>query len=237
MIKRGKHLIKNHMTLEYNFSGIRIQESSLTPVDWNLTVNLAALEKKGKTREDIEHEVGITYQKIYFWLDANLPSIIMVNACNEDDMYIANLSSNIMMYCPGNPGDELIIRLIHAKITKLAHSTVIVSEICLKGNDTSLGYTFDCSDGNYELPSTTVEYYTEGVTRDTIPWWHRDDGFCFEFVRPADTELSDAELFKNIQDPMIEFNKIIEEMSDIPIVSIKEPAKIVQVERWKPKTV
>jgi len=237
MIKKGRHLIKSHMTLEYEFTGIRIQDSWLTPVDWKLTVDLVATGKKGKTREEVEYNAGVTYQKVYFWLDTNLPNIVVVDVCNEDDLYIANLSTNIMMYCPDSPTDDLLIQLLHAKISSLALPNLIVGEIHLKGSDTSLQYTFDCPDTGYVLPISTAEYYTEGTTRDKDPWWMRDDGFCFEFVRPEDNEQTDEELFSDIVDPMDEFHRIISEVSDMHIGLVREPARIVQVEKWKPKTV
>ena len=86
------------------------------------------------------------------------------------------------------------------------------------------------------MPPTTADYYTEGTARDTVPWWARDDGFCFEFIRPSDTELSDEELFKDIMDPMDEFDRIMGEATAAP-VSMREPARIVQVEKWKPRKV
>lgn len=236
MMKRGKHVIRNYMTLEYEFTGIRIQEGFLTPVDWKLTVNLIAAEKKGKTKEEAEYDAGIVYQKLYFWLDTNLQHIAMVDVNNEDDLYIANLSSNITMYCPGNPGDDLVIQLLHSKLTALAGTELVLGEIHLKGSDTSLQYTFDCPDGDYSMPGTTVDYYAEGVARDETPWWSRDDGFCFEFIKPEETEMSEEEFFKDIVDPMIEFERIIAEVNT-HIGMVKEPARIVQVEKWKPKTV
>jgi len=237
MIKKGRHLIKSHMTLEYNFTGIRIQQGNLTPVDWTLNIDLVATIKKGKTREDIEYNAGITYQKIYFWLDTNLPNIVMVDVDNEDDLYIANLTTNIMMYCPDSPSDDLLIQLLHAKISSLAEPDLLVGEVRLKGSDTSLQYTYDLPDTGYLLPSSTEEYYLNGITRDKEPWWFRDDGFCFEFVKPKDNELSDEELFKDIIDPLDEFYKIMAEVTDTPIGLVREPARIIQVEKWKPHKV
>lgn len=237
MIKKGKHLIKSHMTLTYDFTGIRILDGSLIPVDWSLSVDLVATGKPGKTREELEYNASVAYQKIYFWLDTNLPNIIVVDAGNVDDLYIANLSSNIMLYCPDMPSDDMIIQLLHSKIVALANGNLIVGEIHIKGSDTTLQYTFDCSDGNYELPESVEDYYTEGKTRDTYPWWDRDDGFCFEFVRPPESELANEELFKDIVDPLDEFHRWIKDTSDVHIGLTKEPAKIVQVEKWKPKKV
>lgn len=237
MIKKGRHQIKSHMTLEYDFTGIRIQEGSLTPVDWTLKIDLVATGKKGKAREDIEYDAGIAYQKIYFWLDTNLPNIVAVDVSSENDLYIANIVTNIMMYCPDSPSDDLLIQLLHAKISSLAEPDLLVGEIHLKGSDTSLHYTYDSPDTGYMLPNSTQDYYTEGTTKDKDPWWFRDDGFCFEFVRPKDNKLSDEELFKDVIDPMIEFSKIMSEMSDMNIGVVREPARIVEVEKWKPRKV
>lgn len=224
------------MTLEFSFCGIRIQESNLTPVDWQLTVNIIAPIKRGKSREETELKAGVVYQKLYFWLDANLHNSIMVDVGSEDDLYIANLSSNIAVYCPGNPSDDLIIQLIHSKLSQLAGTELIIGEIHLKGNDTSLQYTYDCSEEGYALPDTT-KYYVEGEARDIVPWWSRNDGFCFEFIKPEGTEISAEELFADIVDPMDNFEKVIAEMTSANVTLAKEPAKIVQMEKWQPKKV
>lgn len=238
MMKRGKNIIRSYMTLDYQFSGIRVQEGYLTPVDWILKVNLTAADKKGKSQEELEYKAATTFQKLYFWLDTNLPNIMMVNVENELDLYLANSSSNIMMYCPGNPGDDTIVQLLHSKLSTLANNHLIVGEFQLKSSDTALQYTFDCDiNESYLMPKTTTEYYKESSTRDTIPWWSRDDGFCFEFTKPDDSDLADEELFKDIVDPMDEFEKIISEMSESSTTLIKEPANIVQLEKWKPKKV
>jgi len=237
MIKRGKHIIRSYMTLKYEFTGIRLTDGFLTPVDWELTVDLMAPEKKGRSREVTESNAANVYQKLYFWLDTNLQSIVMVDVNKEDDLYIANLSSNIMMYCPTTPGDDIVIQLLHSKLSALAGDNLVIGQICLKGSDSTLMYTFDLDENGYQLPSTTSEYYTEGKARDELPWWSRDDGFCFEFIRPNDSELSDEELFKDIVDPMNEFEKFMADMTNTQMGVVKEPARIVQVEKWKPRKV
>lgn len=231
----GKHRIKNFMTLEYEFVGTRIIDQSLTPVSWSLKINLVSANSKGKTREEIEENANLTYQKIYFWLDTNLPNVVLVNVADENDLYIANLSSNIMLYCPGKATDDMMIQLLHAKITSLVNHSLFVGEMELKGSDTTLRYTFDCPNGDYMLPLRIKDYYTEGTPRDEFPWWTRDDGFCFEFIRPEGTTSTDAELFGEIIDPMDEFYSVMTGIDDIGIV--REPARIIQTERWSPKKV
>lgn len=235
MMAIGKHRIKNFMTLEYDFTGIRIIDQCLVPVDWALKVNLVASNIKGLSKEDNESAANLTYQKIYFWLDTNLPSIVAVNAKNEDDLYIANLSSNIMLYCPGKATDDMIIQLLHAKLSMLADGSLFVGEIELKGSDTTLRYTFDCEDADYKLPIRTADYYTEGIPRNEFPWWSRDDGFCFEFAKPKDSTETDEEIFGEIIDPMDEFRSVMSGIEDVGIV--REPARIIQTERWQPKRV
>lgn len=222
--------------MSFEFSGIRLQDGYSTPVDWELLVNLTLTKRKDKSKEETEARASIIYQKLYFWLDTNLQYVLTVNVENEDDLYLANLSSNITMHCPGNPSDDLIIRLIHSKLSTLAGGDINIDEIKLKASDTSLQYSFDSVDGEYELPLTT-EYYTAGSCRDTDPWWIRNDGFSFEFARPEDSTLTDDEVFSGIVDPLIEFDKIVSAMAETQLGSVREPARIVQVEKWKPRKV
>ena len=50
MMQIGKHRIKNHMSMEYSFTGIRILSGSLIPVDWHLSINMVALDKNVKLK-------------------------------------------------------------------------------------------------------------------------------------------------------------------------------------------
>jgi hypothetical protein len=237
MMTVGKHRIKNHMTFEYDFTGIRILGSSLIPVDWHLSVNLVAVDKKSKAREDVEYHATIAYQKLLFWLDTNLPNVVVVDVNSEDDLYIANLSSNIMLYCPSSPYDDMIIQLLHSKMSMLCEGFLIVGEMKLKGSDMLVQHTYDCINNEYNLPLKTADYYTESKVRDDIPWWFRNDGFCFELVRSEDATVSDEEFYKDVVDPLTEFDKIVKEETDKHIGIVREPARIVQVERWRPKKV
>lgn len=234
MIKHGRHYITSHMTLEYKFSGIRIQDSSLIPVDWVLTIDLVGTGKQGKDAAKIEYDASIKYQKVHFWLDTNLPNIVVVDVGSEDDLYIANLTTNNMLFCPDSPCDDLLLELLHSKISTLSTPDLLVGEMHLRASDSLLQYVFSCVDGSYDLPTLTADYYIGGVTRDTIPWWMRNDGFCCEFARPDGNTQTDKELFGEITDPLDEFHRIMAEVSDMHIGLIKEPAKIIQVEKWKP---
>lgn len=236
MMTVGRHKIRSHMALKYDFTGIRLQDSSLTPVQWTLKINLIAPDFKNKKKENIELQAALAYNRIYFWLDTNLPNVLMVDATNENDLYIANLSSNIPLYCPGDTGDDHLVQLLHSKISAIAGNFIIVGEIELKGSDTSSAYIFDSSDSGYEFPALTKDYII-GEIKHEIPWWNRNDGFCFEFIKMPISENQDEKSFIDIVDPMLEFERITKEESESYLGIIKEPAKIVQLEKWIPKKI
>ncbi len=161
-----------------------------------------------------------------------------MDATDEDDLYLASLSANITLYCPGDTSDDNIIQLLHAKLSVLAAASMVVGEMKLKGSDTSATYTFDCLNGEYDLPTSSTEYI-DGEVRDNDPWWNRNDGFCFEFIKPEHVEgetVSD-EIFDDIVDPMVEFERLMQEATESFTGIVREPARIVQIEKWKPKTV
>ncbi len=219
------------MTLHYRFSGIRLQSAMMVPVDWNISVDLLVLDKKIK---DFETSVNTVFQKLYFWLETNLPNVVIVNAMDSDDLYLANSVANMMLYCPGQVSDDIIAQTIHSKLSTLAGNFIELGCIKVSSSDSLLEVTFDTNGGNYKLPVSTTEYLTDVVVKDVVPWWARNDGFSFDFIRPPESNLSDEELFSNIIDPMDEFDRLIAENNE---VNLKEPARIVQVEKWKPKTV
>ncbi|HEY6436927.1 MAG TPA: hypothetical protein VIY47_10065, partial [Ignavibacteriaceae bacterium] len=111
---------------------------------------------------------------------------------------------------------------------------LVIGEMHLKGSDTSLAYTFDSTDGIYDLPIETKDYYEGMKTKDDTPWWYRNDGFCFEITCP-ESETENKDFFSDIVDPMLEFDRTIATHSHIRLS--KEPAKIIQIEKWKPKTI
>lgn len=237
MITHKKNIIKSYMNMEYSFSAMRLDNKQLIPVDWTMTITLIAPNKKSKSKKDIEVNATLAYRKIHFWLDTNVHNSIFVDVTNADDVYVTDYLENISIFCPAAPTDDLIAKLFHSKISKLAGSDLIVSEISIKGTDSTINYIYDCEDGNYELPLDT-SYYVSGTARDALPWWDRDDGFSFEFIYPVGEngeEINDPSVFEGFIDPMVEFYKLILENASASV--IHEPAKIVQMEKWKPRKV
>jgi len=238
MMNIKKTQIHNHMTLEYGWTGIRIPEDNLVPVNWFMTVDFVAAGQKSKSREELEKIAQLAYQRMYFWLDINLSNIIIVNTDNDLGMDIANAAGNIMMYCPNDCSDEMIIQCLHAKLSALAGKDLIIGQMTLKSDDTSAKYTFNSLDGQYELPDL-VSQYILGETMHKTPWWTRRDGFCFEFGKPEEfKDITPEVFFEDIRDPLVEFEKSIAQSFEAAIEEIqnaeKKPAEIIQIEKWKP---
>lgn len=232
MMKIGKTIVRSYMTLKHSFSGIRLQETILTPVDWNIEVQMASIERPGRSHEEFERSVAIAYQKIYYWLDINLSRCIMVDVTNPTDLYISHMVGNVAMHYPGSPGDDMLVELLHAKLSKLAGKDIFIGQVSASGSDLSVKYSFDVQDSHYNLPAKTNEYLEDIEAKEEIPWWFRDDGFCFDFLKSPNAEL-DNEMFNSIVDPMEEFYAMLDQLSE----ENKEPATIVRLDKWKPKKV
>ena len=239
MITIGKHRIRSFMTLEYSFSGIRVIEIDLIPVQWTLTIDLAPSQKKRKNLEEIARKAELTYQRIYFWLETVLTQAVCVNTTNAIGMAIAATSSNVMVMCPDEPYDEVLVELLHSKLTALADGNMLIGSIHLKGSDVTASCSYECPDGLYALPDAVQDYVGIDVTSmHSIPWWARNDGFSFEFLKSEENkDIPDDVYFGAFSDPMQDFDKTMEEIAELAPIIPKEPATIIQAEKWKPRKV
>lgn len=229
--------VKNYMTLKFAFNGIRIIDNSLDPVEWELSVNMVGVDVLEASQERIQELGSMAYQKVYYWLDSIMPGIVIVDVADEMGVNIANYVENMMMYCPGEPTDDVLIQLIHAKCTAIAGPHLRIGEMVLSSSDTSASYTYAGPDsfGQPSLPKKTGDYM-EQESMYSVPWWDRPDGFCFEFIRiEGDDETPLDELYGDVIDPLKEFEKSFNhrKLELIP----NEPAEIIHVEKWKPRKV
>jgi hypothetical protein len=238
-MKKVKSFGRNCLTLNYDFTGLRVRDALFIPVKWNLTIDFNIIAKnnylkKEYSPEELKRGFNINNQRLYYFLDVNLPNAMLVDATVEEDVDLANMSSNMMVYFPGEVNDFTFAKLLHSKLSILSEDIFEVGQISIKADDTFLQYTYNHEGDDYDLPMLTEDYCKFGKMRDKSCWWARNDGFCFEFLRPDDTKLTDEELYGNIIDPLSEFEDLILDENDN---NIKEPAKIVQIEKWKPKKI
>jgi hypothetical protein len=234
-MKIGTEDVKSFMTLKYNFPGVRILEDCLSPTYWSVNVNLVAVDydKNSHPVSTMQANGSIAYQKAYYWMESMLPGIILTNIDNKFGLSIATTATNPMMYCPGDPTDDLLVQLIHAKLAAITNNHLYIGEITLDSNDTSAGYTFCRLKDGYTLPDK-VKDYVDLPSLHRKPWWHRDDGFCFEFLKQKNNKEKIADIYKDVFDPLKEFEEMLINEQEY---TQKEPAEIIHVDKWKPKKV
>ena len=164
--------------------------------------------------------------------EATLNNIVVVDATNDEDLYLANFSANNMLFSPGSSGDEMLVQLLHSKIRKIVGDSLIVGQIRVSSDESPLSYCYDTlSDVYDDLPLLATDYFKLGKVKDNDPWWLRPDGFTSEFSIDDDIDISTVEF---PEDPLVDFNKYVAEVTG---KKSTEPAKILQVEKWKPKKV
>jgi hypothetical protein len=225
------------MTFNFKFRASRLQSTYITPVNFTVSVDIVIPDEKTKTKEQLEKDSFTSLQKISFLFENILDNVIIADVLNLEDLEVCNSLSNDVLFCPGSASDDIIARLLHAKVTALSTNVFTVGKMVVSADDTQYSFTLQPMANDNILPKTTAEYL-DGVTlQHNIPWWNRNDGFIYEIIMPVNEESSEIEDELPI-DPFIQFDKFIDEFMEESSVNTNPiPAKLVQVEKWKPKTV
>ena len=236
-MKIGKQNLESYMTMKFDFPGVRVIGNMLCPVNWKMEIELVALDTSatGVTEDDLQMNGSIAYQKVFFWLETCLHMCVFVDTINDNGMAIATASGNVIMHCPDEPSDDMLIKLIHAKLSAIAAGHLYIGKIRLESSDTSAMYTYSMPESGYGLPCK-VKDYIDLASFYRKPWWERDDGWCFELLRPKGCKETLQELYGEVRDPLEEFNDSVSFTLE-EIHAPKEPAEIIQVEKWQPRTV
>lgn len=233
-MKVFNEVVNNYMTLEFKFPVIRFIDSILEPTAFTLNMNLTAVAdaRNPESFNHIQAEGSIAYQKIYFWLESVLPGILMVDCSENLGISLSSLVGNMMMHCPGPPIDEMVVRMIHSKLSTITNGKLIVGEMTLLADDSSTSFTFMPAEQGYYLPKTVKEYI-DLPSLYKHPWWMRNDGFCFEFVKGKSVKDKLSDIYDGITDPLAEYEDSIRKAT----TGDDTPAKIIEHGTWKPKKI
>ena len=206
--------LRRFMTFDHAFSGTRVSEAHLTPSNWQLSVDIVWV--KG------DDDFDATYNRIQYWLLFVLDDILAVNTLDQVDMGIADTVSNTQFHCPGYPTDNILVQLLHAKLRAMAGQSMLIGEVALKSDTTGIRYTYDCHQGDHEVPSDNG--YMGRTTYYESPWWFRNDGFCYKDFGNGEEE-----------DPLNDFYESLQSAC-----SAREPtrsADIIKLSDWRPTKV
>lgn len=236
MKKKNDSFNGNYMTFSFSFKASRLQELFIIPTIFHATFDVVVIDDKNKSKEEVEKESFIELQKINYLFENILDNVIIFDASSEEDSIICDLLSNDKMFCPGKPTDDLIARMLHSKISQITKDIFLIGKFTLSTNDSSYKFTFQ--PGDYSIPNLIAEYLPGVTTIHNTAWWYRNDGFIYELIKPEEFLGSNEEFFEICQDPMEDFNSLINDVFTTNVeLNKKQPAKIVQVEKWKPKKV
>ena len=236
-MKIGNEEVKSFMTVKQEFSGIRIMDDLLQPVVWSLEFDTVAVDysQKGSPSE-IERNGTYAFNKLSFWMDTVLHGLIVTNIENKSGVSIASLASNAMMYCPDEPSDDILSRLIHCKLDAMFGEHLYIDTVRLSSSDSGVTYTFCPGKTGNHLPETVASYCSIEALHSE-PWWYRKDGFCFELLRPTGSEKPLKEIYSGIIDPLEYYDETVAPLENDEIEFEIEPAPVIQVDKWTPKKV
>jgi hypothetical protein len=230
MIKYGKTNLRSYMIMDYVFDGVCIEDGTLFPNSWKFSVDLTATARGNAGADQIEQvskAATAAFLKIRYWLDTNLRGIVLSLVDNHSDFELAMHVNNPVMYVPGTLSDDVISQLLHAKISALAGTGLIVGALRIASSQSELRYAFDPAETGYNLPDTT-EYFTYGKVLHDVPWWFRDDGFCVELPVPQDGSEH------QYVDPM---DKFLAPMESDTEEQPSTPGRVTRIDSWTPKKV
>lgn len=230
MIKYGKTNLRSYMIMDYVFDGVCIEDGMLYPNSWKFSVDLTAAARRSAGAEQIEQTskaATAAFLKIRYWLDTSLRGIVLARVDNLSDFELAMHVENPVMYVPGELTDDVISQLLHAKISALAGTGLIVGTLRIASSQSELRYAFDPAETGYNLPETS-DYFTYGKLQHETPWWFRDDGFCIELPVPQDGTVC------QIADPM---DKFFTQMESDPEERPSAPGRVTRIDSWTPKKV
>lgn len=225
--------VNSFMTLKFDFHGIRIINTFLEPTSFSLYVNITSVidPKSSAEFSAIQTEGAIAFQKLYFWLEAVLPGIVMIDCGDKLGFNFSAMVGNMMMHCPGEPLDDLLVRMLHSKMVAIVGKKLIIREVKLNGKDSMTSYTFVPNTHGYGLPKTVREYLDLPSVFKT-PWWTRSDGFCFEFVKGKNVKEKLSDIYGDITDPLVEFEETLRRGTQ---EGAQPLAPIIELDKWKPK--
>lgn len=221
----------SYMTLDYEFFGIRYIKDKLCPTKWKLSLNLAGTISEGDDIPTAKKKLLVSYQRMLYFLEVYIEDPVFINAYDEKSVELfGDITENTVVYCPGEPSDDMIAELLHCKLTALSKGDMAFGHIVLKAADCPASTSFISIDGKYSLPNQE-DFMGEESVYD-LPWWNRYDCDTYDFV--VFDGYTKEGLVKEFGTQCIldEFDK-----SKFEELGIEAEIKGAVISPWKPKLV
>lgn len=170
----------------FKFKSIRIIENALTS-------HVSTVKAEISPHPDAtETQIKIVLEKVNYWFNTIVGCSVMFARDNE---FALNLmfteeglgrTENIPMVLPAVPTDDVLARVLHAKMNALGGEHVAFGMIEINSDhDFTIMFT---GFGEEELPDMD-EWIGEHTYYD-VPWWSRDDGSTLDVIPEEDADLT-----------------------------------------------
>lgn len=170
----------------FKFKSIRILENSLLSSVSSVKAEIISSD------DATDIDIKTVLDKIHFWFDSIVGQSVMFERDNEfainlmfTELGIAR-TDNIPMVLPAIPSDDVLARILHAKMNALGNGKVMFGMLEINSdNDFTITFT---GFGEDELPDMETwigerSYYDQ-------PWWSRNDGSTLDIIPEDDADLS-----------------------------------------------
>lgn len=233
-MKIGSEVVNSYMKYNFKFSGTRILGNTLYPAQWDLDIDLVAIDRsKEQSKIQLQDSGNTSFQRIYYWLESALAGIVMTDVNNVFGMNVALNTDNTILYSPDDPTDDILIQLIHCKLKNIGGDFLHIGNLSLTSSDSIAGYVYT-PNNPYTVPMKVKEYISEGVSLYKDAWWNRADGFTNEFIKPKGTKGKVADVFADVEDPLAVYTSMLDNFA---FEMENEDAPVVKVDKWTPKTI
>lgn len=183
------------MVINHTFTAVRVFDYTLTPLTFNLQIHCCVPNGFSPSIQSVQDKAAISFQVLKLWLHNMLDEVTIVNPVTDIGEMLLGVSESKIMTTPGEPDDNVLVRVLHSKIASITKGNLEIIKLVLSSSDTE--YTeqhWPFSDGvEYMLPD--ISYMDDEVIHKD-PWWVRTS------IDIADiySHLLDEEEIKDILD-------------------------------------
>lgn len=223
-MKIGQEDLPSYMSFTFSFTGMRLQGSTLVPVDWDVEVELI-----GDNESFSAEDHTIAFQRMTYWTELALSDIIILDPENYDSV-IATETENLTLWLPGAASDDTLAQALHSKLQTIAGPAIILGEITIDPSDTPTKYFFSpIKKGQYNINRENKKN-TDLKVYHAEPWYCRRDSLTYELIiDDVQTKKSYDELLSEYQDPLDMLDTQLADQLDFEVTDGGSEAEIFQV--------
>jgi hypothetical protein len=170
--------------LSLAFHGIKVVRNHYVAGNWEFTLDVMPASELSIN----SNEICGAFAKMKYWVEEIVNGSLMFAHSNKWAVnqffgeHQKELVANNIVLLPGPVSDDLIAKILHAKLTALSNNSLIVGPIELCSAD-GLGISIFYTGENSDLPP--IEQWVGKRSFFDKPWWDRDDSSTLDIVPSA----------------------------------------------------